>query len=119
MDTIKPNEFTSSPAPATLTLALPEGISAVPVLERRKQILAANPTLPVLTAEKFAIDAEQCQRWHDHPETRTRPQDGGKTEAELMAAQIAGIDRSDSRLDATPEAERLAAEIASAERKDG
>jgi hypothetical protein len=98
MNIIKPNEFVSSPPPTGLTLALPEGLSAAPLLERRKQILAAQPTLSILTAEKFAIDAELCQRWHDHPETRTNPQDGGKTEAELMAQQIASIDRSDNNL---------------------
>jgi hypothetical protein len=116
MDTLI-NDSKFSPLPARLSLNLPDGIGAAAVLERKRQILAANPTLPHLTAEKFAVDAERCQLWHDHPEIRTSPQAHGKTEAELLAQQIASIDRAETRLDATPEAEAIVSNIAAARKE--
>ena len=87
-----------------LFLALPAGINPAAVLERKRQILAANPTLPHLNAEQLALDAERQQYWHDHPEMRVPAEHKGETDAELIAHEMLTLDRSDPQTEPAPTA---------------
>ncbi len=93
-----------------LFLVTPPGINATAVLARKSAIVAASPGMDPLRVEQLAIDAELQQHWHDHPESRTGGQFGGKSEAELLAADILKAQAADRALAAAEQAENKSAE---------
>jgi hypothetical protein len=76
----------SATAEAQLEVGLPGGLSRTAVAARKAALVAAGT--PPMYAEKFAIDAEQAQAWHDNPESREGAQANAKTSAETIAQGI-------------------------------
>lgn len=79
-------------APAELEVGLPSGISRTAVAARKAALIAAGT--PEMHAERFAIDAERHQAWHDHPKNRTQAQVPGNP-LEREAAAIRDAQRLD------------------------
>jgi hypothetical protein len=79
------NSVAEAPDPA-LAVGLPTGLSSTAVAARKAAMVAAGT--PPMYAEKFAIDAEQQQAWHDNPKSRQGEQAGAKTPAEKEAKAI-------------------------------
>lgn len=51
-----------------LAVGLPSGMSSTAVAARKAAMMTAGT--PPIYAEKFAMDAEQQQAWHDNPKSR-------------------------------------------------
>lgn len=79
------NAVAEAPDPA-LAVGLPTGLSSTAVAARKAALIAAGS--PPIYAEKFAIDAEQQQAWHDNPKSRTGSQASARTPAEQEAQAI-------------------------------
>jgi hypothetical protein len=73
-------------ADPALAVGLPSGLSSTAVAARKAALIAAGT--PPIYAEKFAIDAEQQQAWHDNPKLREGSQANPKTAAEQEAQAI-------------------------------
>lgn len=71
---------------SALAFEVPTGLSPAAVAARKAALVAAGT--PAIYAEKFAIDAEQQQEWHDNPKLREGTQASPKTEAEHVAQTI-------------------------------
>lgn len=57
------NATADAPPDPALAVGLPTGLSSTAVAARKAALIAAGT--PAIYAEKFAIDAEQQQAWHD------------------------------------------------------
>lgn len=89
--------------PPRLLLAIPDGVNHHAVATRKALLLAASEGLNELIAERFALEAEQSQAWHDNRNSRHGAQATAMTEAEEIAATILAAKRSDSDANPAPQ----------------
>lgn len=88
------NAVAEAPAPAAIEVGIPSGLSQTAIAARTAALV--NIGTPRFLAEKFAIDAERQQAWHDSdPKKREGAQASPKTEAEKIAAGILEAQRVD------------------------
>lgn len=79
------NAVAEAPDPG-LAVGLPSGLSSTAVAARKAAMIAAGT--PAIYAEKFAIDAEMQQAWHDNPQSRKGEFTSPGTPAEREAQAI-------------------------------
>jgi hypothetical protein len=98
------NAVADAPDPA-LAVGLPNGLSSTAVAARKAAMIAAGT--PAIYAEKFAIDAEQQQAWHDNPKLREEGQANPQTPAEREAAAITAAQKLEKSKLQTPSEKTL------------
>lgn len=105
------NAATDTPPDPSIAVGLPTGLSSTAVAARVRALVAAGT--PPIYAQKFAIDAEQQQAWHDNPKQRDGAQANPRTPAEDEAAAIAAAQKLDpSKLKAPSDKDLEAREAA-------